>query len=259
MDQLTLQFVCAHALHIVPYSGVRYSLFVNTAAALPPPTILTAIGMTTAIILTWDQPDGSIDAVDRYEIHYNFTINQCPAGQTMQGSINVGRMTTFMLEGGDTTPIEEDSKYFITVTAINQVTNSTSMVKSVTTSTAGWHINSLFLHDNNRCFIAPTGVPQNVQTMSVNATSITIRWDEVLCQYRNGLINAYRVLTSSGINTSVSNRIFTANQLLPRKSYNFSVEALSTSSYNGPPANITVETHVLQGEMLYAPMHNVIF
>lgn len=115
---------------------------------------------------------------------------------------------------------------------------------------------TLIMHDNNVFFIAPTGAPQNVQNISVNATSITIQWDEVLCQHRNGIINTYRV-TSSGINTSVSNRMFTANQLLPRKKYIFYVEALSISSYIGPPADITLETPILQGEMLYVLMHTV--
>ena len=100
-----------------------------------------ATGMNTSIILTWDQPEGSTDAVEGYEIYYNFTINQCPVitGRNMQGTISVGRMTTYMLVDSAATPIEEDNTYFITVTAINQVTNSTSLVKSVVTSTAGWY------------------------------------------------------------------------------------------------------------------------
>lgn len=113
----------------------------NTAAALPPPTILKVTGMTTSIKLLWDQPEDSTDAVEGYEIYYNFTINQCLVitRQNMQGSISVGRMTTYTLVDSASTPIEEDSTYFITVTAINQVTNSTSLVQSVVTSTAGWY------------------------------------------------------------------------------------------------------------------------
>ena len=95
--------------------------------------------MTTSINLTWDQPEGSADAVERYKICYNFTINQCPAitGPNLQGSISVGRVTAYTLLDSVGTHIQEDSTYFITVTAINQVTNSTSLIKSVVTSTAG--------------------------------------------------------------------------------------------------------------------------
>ena len=101
-----------------------------------------ATGMTTSITLTWDHSLGSTDAVERYEIYYNFTINQCRAisgrNNMMQDSIiNAGGQRAYTLENSPDTPIEEDSTYFITVTAINQVTNSTSQVQSVVTSTAG--------------------------------------------------------------------------------------------------------------------------
>ena len=94
--------------------------------------------MTTSITLTWDHPLGSTDTVERYEIYYNFTINQCRAiigrNNMMQ---DVGRQRAYTLENSPDTPIEEDSTYFITVTAINQVTSSTSLVQSVITNTAG--------------------------------------------------------------------------------------------------------------------------
>ena len=45
--------------------------------------------------------------------------------------------------------------------------------------------------------------------------------------------------------------MFTVTQLLPRRKYIFYIEALSLSSHNGPPANITLETPVLQGELQY--------
>ena len=49
---------------------------------------------------------------------------------------------------------------------------------------------------------------------------------------------------------TVNGTTFTANHLLPRKSYTFSVRAVSPSFGAGPPGNITIETSVLEGKPL---------
>ena len=102
---------------------------------------------------------------------------------------------------------------------------------------------------NNRYFVAPTGVPQNLSAVSVNATSITIQWSAVACEQRNGIISGYQVIHADQ-NVTVNGTTFTANHLLPRKNYTFSVRAVSPSFGAGPPGNITIETSVLEGRPL---------
>ena len=99
--------------------------------------------------------------------------------------------------------------------------------------------------------VAPSGAPQNLQALVVNATSITLQWDEVACQLRNGMIAGYQI-SYSGMNVTVSNgNTFTVNRLLPRKNYTFSVNAFINSSLGpGPQVNITNETSILQGECM---------
>ena len=95
--------------------------------------------------------------------------------------------------------------------------------------------------------IAPTAAPQSVSTISSNVTSITIQWEEVPCQHRNGMINSYQISYSGG-NVTVVGTMFTATQLLPRRNYTFSVTALGASSTPSPPATVTSQTSVLQCE-----------
>ena len=116
-------------------------IFINPAV-LPPPTNLTVVDfLATSIHLSWSQPQGA-EAVKGYLINYNYTINECSidnAGQAVQESVTVGNVTSFNLSINYTVVVEEDSVYFITVTAVNNVTNSTSSeMISVNTSAAGW-------------------------------------------------------------------------------------------------------------------------
>ena len=98
--------------------------------------------------------------------------------------------------------------------------------------------------------VAPSGAPQNLQALVVNATSITLQWDEVACELRNGMIGGYQI-SYSGVNYTVTNgNTFSANQLLPRKKYTFFVNAFSSFLGPGPQVNITNETSVLQGEWM---------
>ena len=108
--------------------------------ALPPPTDLTVVhSLPTSIHLSWSQPQGA-EAVNGYKINYNYTIKECSrdnAGQAVQESVTVGNVTSYNLSNSSTAVVEEDSVYFITVTAVNDVTNSTSLATMANTSTAG--------------------------------------------------------------------------------------------------------------------------
>ena len=228
---------------------------------LPPPTdlLVSRPSLATSISLSWEQPLGA-DAVNSYQINYNYTINECSrdsVGQIMQGSVNVGNVRTYNLSNSSQISVEEDSVYSITVTAVNNVVSSIpSATRMTTTAPAGMSVLSFMYmpvldDDTVWSSVAPSGAPQNLQVLVVNATSITLQWDEVACQLRNGMIDGYQISYSS-VNVTVSNgNTYTANRLLPRKNYTFFVNAF-ISSYLGPGPQVTVtnETSVLQGEWM---------
>lgn len=89
-----------------------------------------------SISLIWNQPPASVDAVDSYEINYNFTVNEC-SGSTRSNSFPV---TVIVDDIDDTargytlTPVEEDSTYSIHLSALNSVTRSapTPIIMTIT-------------------------------------------------------------------------------------------------------------------------------
>ena len=97
--------------------------------------------MATSIILTWNQNEGA-DAVDRYEINYTFTINECGVERvfSMESVIITANGSTYYrisIDSSSTTPVEEDSSYNISLTAINDVTRSNTVTTTTSTISAG--------------------------------------------------------------------------------------------------------------------------
>ena len=109
------------------------------------------------------------------------------------------------------------------------------------------------------------GLVQSLRVTSVNVTNITIQWDRVDCQQRNGGTDAYRVVyystsnqfdrltttiriaTISGVTDA--NRMLSVTGLLPRTSYMFQVQASNPGlNVRGEEANLTVNTSTPQGE-----------
>ena len=93
---------------------------------LPPPIILTINSFSpTSITLTWEQREGA-DAVDIYEINYEYSVNECFGGTfpavTVMG-IN-GSLRSYTLTNSVSSPVQEDSSFFLTLTAVNSVTRS---------------------------------------------------------------------------------------------------------------------------------------
>ena len=96
--------------------------------SLPSPTNLVVANHTaTSITLTWNQPPNSVDAVDGYEINYNFSISEC-RDSSYSAPVTVivedGAVRNYTLTNSVSTPIEEDSRYLIQLTAINSITRS---------------------------------------------------------------------------------------------------------------------------------------
>lgn len=79
----------------------------------------------TSISLTWDQLQGA-DAVDGFEINYSFTIIECDVNGNTEVAVMVpdGTVREHIIINSSTTPIEEDSMYTISLTAMNTVNSS---------------------------------------------------------------------------------------------------------------------------------------
>ena len=92
--------------------------------------------------MTWEQPEGA-DAVDRYEISYLYIIEECDleGGRPFPSvtvSVNDGTLRRYTLNSSASSPVEEDSVFRITLTAVNSVTRSEpSQPATTTTAEAG--------------------------------------------------------------------------------------------------------------------------
>ena len=98
-----------------------------------------ATGMTTSILLTWEQPEGSVDS---YILNYEFTVTECMNNEgtfpPVTATIADGSLREYTIENSVDTPVEEDSVYSITLRAVNTVDTSESSNRATTnTMTAG--------------------------------------------------------------------------------------------------------------------------
>ena len=114
-------------------------MYAITTAPLPPPTNLRAVTATpTSITLTWEQPEGA-DAVGRYEIIYRYFIDECESEgarnfPSFTVSVNDGTLRRYTLNNSASTPVEEDSVFQITLTAVNSVIRSVASHPAMTTT-----------------------------------------------------------------------------------------------------------------------------
>ena len=104
---------------------------------------------------------------------------------------------------------------------------------------------------------------QSLRVSSENITGITIRWDRIDCQERNGHIDNYRVVyypssdpsdrvARTLVGTEYNDRVFSINGLPPRTSYTFEVQASNPFiDMRGPPAFYTANTTAPQGRCNY--------
>ena len=96
---------------------------------------------TTSIMLTWDQDGG--DVVDSYEIVYTYNVNAYPGSCVRSNNdpitvtVNDGSTRSFTLSNSAETPVEEDSTYTISLTAINSAGRSPTVNPNSRTQQAG--------------------------------------------------------------------------------------------------------------------------
>lgn len=95
------------------------------------PSQLTGVAAdpeTTTITVTWNQ--NQADVVDSYEIVYSYRVNVYHGPEPCFTSSNINVMvidstvSQYMLSNSTRTPIEEDSNYTISLTAINSAGRS---------------------------------------------------------------------------------------------------------------------------------------
>jgi hypothetical protein len=89
--------------------------------------------------LTWEQPEGA-NAVDKYEINYLYIIEECAlegGGPFLPVTVSVdnGTLRRYTVNNSASAPVEEDSEFRITLTAINSVTRSAPSQPAVTFTT----------------------------------------------------------------------------------------------------------------------------
>ena len=105
--------------------------------------------LPTSINLTWEQPEGA-NAVESYEINYQYTIQQCDIDgnnniignfPSVNISLNDSILRSYTLHNSASTPVEECSLFRISLTAINSVTRSVPS-QSIITNTTEAGINS---------------------------------------------------------------------------------------------------------------------
>ena len=111
-------------------------------APLPSPTNLVVTeSLATSISLTWDQPQRSADAVDSYEINYSYTVIECGSERGNFPAVTVpvsdSSLRSYTITNSPTTPVEEDSSYSISLTAVNSVGRSEPSNIMVTTPETG--------------------------------------------------------------------------------------------------------------------------
>ena len=104
---------------------------------IPSPTNLISTSTESSIFLQWEQDKNSL--IDRYEIVYNYTVRRCGIPNTLSIKISISNDGTSRhnLSNSDTTPIEEDSEYSISLTAMNSVGRSESVNIQLSTLPSG--------------------------------------------------------------------------------------------------------------------------
>lgn len=95
------------------------------------PVVTSTSTTATTINLTWSQPLG--DIVDQYIITYHFTERDCG----FSGGSNIMIPVAGSSRAHTLTGVEENSHYFIRITANNAAGNSPPVLTSLTTSIAG--------------------------------------------------------------------------------------------------------------------------
>ena len=75
--------------------------------------------------------------MDRYEINYHYSIEECEyytSFPPVTVSVSDGTLRRYTLNNSASTPVEEDSEFRMTLTAVNSVTRSVPSQPAITTT-----------------------------------------------------------------------------------------------------------------------------
>ena len=99
--------------------------------------------------------------------------------------------------------------------------------------------------------LVPTGIVRSINVLQINQTSISIMWEEVDCDQRNGRIIEYIVVISNNSNTynlTSTERYITVNDVVVGGIYRISVAAVNSIGI-GPFSNY-VEIEIVTSNII---------
>lgn len=100
------------------------------------PSNITAFPKSTSITITWEQDLHS--DVHQYELRYTFTIKECQNNNGEVWNVTIdGYKRNYTITDSSITPVEEDSDYTISFTAVNSVGKSEALTIETTTEETG--------------------------------------------------------------------------------------------------------------------------
>ena len=97
----------------------------------PPTNLMATITSATSIALSWEYQGGP--EVDSFEINYIYIISECTTrSPPVMISVSNSSQRSYTIVNGPDTPVEEDSEYSITLSAINSAGRNSANVRVAT-------------------------------------------------------------------------------------------------------------------------------
>ena len=217
---------------------MHFHLVCSTVPGVPVLTISSTT--TTSITLSVDPTDS---VVETYAVRW--TSEMCSI--TEETMDREGSSATFTIPG-----LEEGISYTITVTATNGAGSGESASIPGTTDEAGEKLpihshQQEHIHQSSVIFsTVPSGAPNGVEEVSTASNSITVRWEEVDCLLRNGMITGYTAqAVRNGVVEGTASvggdaRQATISGLAPSTEYSVQVAAVNSAGIGLFSSPITV-------------------
>ena len=209
----------------------------------------------TSITLTWIQPESRV--VERYEVSFSYQ-GPCSGFNHTNTTTVAGNTRQYTLTG-----LQEFSNYTVTVVAVNTALQAAAVesITMSTTATSVFHHRSLYVglpSYNALLFLSvPSSAPQEVTSLTLNSTAISVSWNPVDCIHQNSEITGYMVrygpasssnrITSEVLGTTFAERVYTAVGLAPSTNYSIEVAAVNRDGDVGPFTTAIFATTVLDG------------
>ena len=206
-------------------------LFYHMYYTVPDQPVVTMASTTaTSITLSGGVPSDSV--ADSYEVTWQRDTSLECSDEDSGTATGVGEITG----------LEEDSRYSITVRAINDAGSSEVTVTAMTLEAGESSERIINWSHSLKCLLhvppAPSAAPSNVRVTGATPTTVTVQWEMVPCIHRNGEITGYSVryreMGSESTQTmSVSEREATIQGLTSSTNYSIEVAAVTGMNHIG--------------------------